>query len=213
MSTQPSPAPVDPELVYLFLKEKVYVLPEDRPKVEATPTPTPAEQARSTAASGVPEPVASGLKSVPVRPPAPPAPPAPPVSASAQEGPPPYALPKLPARALAVLVHNPAGELEPALATMLGKLSTATEADTNLHVTLIGDMSRYSWPQAWHPWGARLTLLLGWPAELLARHRVAEPFRVLRFGAGSLIAGPHPAELEGDRALKAQLWAAIQSAK
>lgn len=209
MRTPYSPAPVDPELVYLFLKEKVYVLPEDRPKVEATPTPARAEQPQATPPPAQAEAVGGGLKSVPVRPPAPPTAPAP-VAPLASDA---YALPKLPARALAVLVHNPTGELDEALRTMLGKLAAATEADTSLHVTLVGDMSRYTWPHAWHPWGARLTLLLGWPAELLARHRVAEPFRVLRFGAGSLIAGPHPAELEGDRALKAQLWAAIQAAK
>lgn len=207
MSTS-SPAPVDPELVYLFLKEKVYVLPEDRPKVAAAPAQPPVEKPQPAQATPQPEAVPGGLKSVPVRPPAPPAP-----VAAAPPAPDAYALPKLPARALALLVHHPAGELDEALRTMLGKLATATEADTNLHVTLVGDMSRYIWPQAWHPWGARLTLLLGWPADLLARHRVAEPYRVLRFGAGSLIAGPHPAELEGDRALKAQLWAAIQAAK
>lgn len=209
MSTHDSLAPVDPELVYLFLREKVYVLPEDRPKGEAFVAPVgKAEGVAPVVAKAAPAPVVaapSALKSVPVRPPAP--------VAAVHASPDAYTLPKLPARALAILVHNPEGILDPALTAMLGKLAAATEPDTSLHVTLTGDMSRYPWPQAWHPWGARLTLLLGWPADLLARHRVAEPYRVLRFGTGSLIAGPHPAALEGDRTLKAQLWAAIQAAK
>jgi len=185
---------VSANLLHLFLKERIYVLPEDRPK--------PAEvQALPVAQPVVPQPTAaspSGLKSVPKAP---------------QTAPNPFALPKIPQKGLVVLVHNPAGSLTLELTAMLGKLATATEPMAELHVHLVGDMALYPWPQAWNPWPAKLTLLLGWPPDLLARYRVAEPFRALRFGPAAVIAAPHPADLEADRSLKAQLWSTIQSVK
>ena len=194
---------VDPSLIHLFMKEKIYVLPEDQPPfaamealvVEKVAQVAPIE--RGGAAFAMP----SGLKSVPK-------------ALPVEQIPNRYALPKLPPKALAVLIHHPGPELlDDGLTIMLHKLCLATEADANLHVQLAGDMALYPWPAAWHPWAARLTLLLGWPAALLARHRVAEPFRVLRFASAKIIAAAHPAELEADRALKARLWAVIQEAR
>ncbi len=194
---------VDPSLLHLLIKEPIYVLPEDRP----APQPEAASAAAPPVAAAPEQgplavPAQGGLPSVPKLP-------AMAKAAGVAAG----ALPAVPARGLALLVHHPAGKLEEPLATMLQKLALATEPNAELHLHLVGDMATYTWPQAWHPWAARLTLLLGWPPALLARHRVAEPFRLLTFASARVIAAPHPAELEADRGLKSKLWALIQEAK
>ena len=190
---------VDPSLLHLFLKETIYVLPEDRP---ALAEPVAQAAADATPAAEVATPPVKGLPSVPKLPQV-----ARPGGAGQGE------LLQIPAKGFAILVHQPAGGLDDALATMLQKLANATEPNADLHLHLAADMAAYPWPSAWHPWPAKLTLLLGWPPALLARHRVAEPFRLLNFAEARFIAAPHPAELEADRALKSQLWALIQQAR
>jgi hypothetical protein len=191
---------VTPDLLHLFLKEKIYVLPADRPKqAEVSIEPV---VAHPQAQPHVPQaPQAAGPKSVPKLPP---------VVVAAPSG---TELPAIPPKGLVLLIHNPEGPLDPALLTMLGKLATATEPNTALHVQLIGNMTQYPWPTAWNPWPAKLTLLLGWPAALLAKHRIAETNRILSFAGTTLIAAPHPQDLEADRALKATLWGLIQRTK
>jgi hypothetical protein len=185
---------VEPELLALFIKEPIYVLPQDRPQVASQPS-EPSQAHTATLINKAEKPLPIG----------------PPERADSTK--PGVALPIILPKSLVLLVHHPDGKLPADQEAMIGKLALATEADTSLHHTLTGDMSTYPWPTAWNPWPARLTLLLGWPEGLLAKHRVSGHFQVLKFGATKVLAGPHPGQLEADKSLKAQLWAAIQAAK
>jgi len=221
-----------PELLHLFLKETLYVVTDPTKTLLKKPTnPEPSQVSVqvasqvSTEVSSLAQRVTSSVASVnkapaiPALPATPaiaaanpgaiPALPATPGVAAAPAGP---ILPAFPPRALAILVHQPTGPLAGPLHEMLQKLATAAEPNAALHVVLAQNMEPLPWPTTWHPWAPRLTLLLGWPAPLLARNRIAEPMQLLRFGTAKIIAAPHPADFCEDKAVKAQLWALIKSA-
>jgi hypothetical protein len=115
---------------------------------------------------------------------------------------------------LAIIIHHPNVEetLPAEVSTMLIKLAGATKIDPSSHLVELLDASTIAWPRNWSPWPARLTLLMGWPKELLAHNRICMLYTNVPMGMSHFIATQHPTDLLANRTMRAQLWAEIQKA-